>query len=270
MAFYQDPVIQYFVTSSALERIPKQVRRKKSIHLNGSNENIELFLRTVTAVNQLSIHGAVAELSNEAPKDFRAPEKPAALDRLEKMEIPTGLSLADKSTSAQQRRTCCKIWAKIRTIVRRPEVQQNMFWCGFEACRARTIVLNSWKKKDNRCNIYAENTRGTRVRGWIRKNTRIGPILNMKVCYRDDRYSIEVQIPFLSQDHTVSWVRIVNGVDKNVTESMLTGKKEDIASGKPFAKARPRRKPTVTLTSVSILVTERKWFNIETQRSHDH
>ena len=34
---------------------------------------------------------------------------------------------------------------------------------------------------------------------------------------------------------------------------------------KPIAKTRPRRKPTVTLTSVSIPV---KWFNIETQRSH--
>ena len=101
-----------------------------------------------------------------------------------------------------------------------------MFWCGFEACRTRTMVLYFLEqKKDNRCNIYAENTRGTRVRGWIRKNTRIGPVLNIRVCYRDDRYSIEVQIPSLFQDHIVSWVRIVNGVDKNVTESMLTAKK---------------------------------------------
>ena len=72
----------------------------------------------------------------------------------------------------------------------------------------------------------------------------------MKVCYHDDRYSIEVQVPSLFQDNTVSWVRIVNGVDKHVTESMLTTKEEDMASGKPSATARPRQKPTVTLTSV--------------------
>ena len=193
----------------------------------------------MTSASQLSIHGAVADLSNEAPKDFRAPEKPAALDRLEKMEIPTGLSLADKSTSAQQRRTCCKIWAKIRTIVVRPEVQQNMFWCGFWSLSNKdngSILLE--QKKDNRCNIYAENTRGTRVRGWIRKNTRIGPVLNIRVCYRDDRYSIEVQIPSLFQDHIVSWVRIVNGVDKNVTESMLTAKEEDISFGETHCKSK--------------------------------
>ena len=39
---------------------------------------------------------------------------------------------------------------------------------------------------------------------------------------------------------------------------------------KPIAKARPRQKPTVMLTSVSMPVLERKWIDIETQRSHDH
>ena len=94
-------------------------------------------------------------------------------------------------------------------------------------------------------------------------------VLNIKVCYHYDRYSIEVQVPSLFQDHTVSWVRIVNGVDKYVTESMLTTKEEDTASGKLIAKAKPRQKPTVTLTSVSSPVPERKWIDIETQRSHD-
>ena len=61
----------------------------------------------------------------------------------------------------------------------------------------------------------------------------------------------------------------MNGVDKYVTESMLTKEEEDIASGKPIAKARPLQKPTVTLTPVSIPVRERRWTDIETQRSND-
>ena len=91
----------------------------------------------------------------------------------------------------------------------------------------------------------------------------------MKVCRHEDRYSIEVLVQSLFQDRTASWVRIVNGVDTYVTESMLTKKEEDTASEKPIAKARPRQKPTETLTFVYILVLERKWFDIETQRSHD-
>ena len=131
------------------------------------------------------------------------------------------------------------------------------------------------QKMDNRCNICQEytmprNEKETRFKGWILKNTRIGPVLNIKVCYHDDRYSIEVQIPSLFEDNTFSWVRIVNCVDTYVTESMLIKKEEDIASGNPIAEARPRQKPTGTLTSVSIPVLERQWIDIETQRSHDH
>ena len=47
----------------------------------------------------------------------------------------------------------------------------------------------------------------------------------------------------------------MNGFDEYVTESMLTKKEEDIASGEPIAEAGPRQKPTVTLTSVSIPVS---------------
>ena len=67
-----------------------------------------------------------------------------------------------------------------------------------------------------------------------------------KVCYHDDRYSIEVQIPCLFEDNTASWVKIMNGVGKYLTEPRLTEKEEDIASGKPIAKARPRQMPTGT------------------------
>ena len=58
------------------------------------------------------------------------------------------------------------------------------------------------------------------------------PVLNMKGCCHVDRYSIKVQVPSLFQDNTVSWVRIVSGVENYVTESMPTAKEEDVASGK--------------------------------------
>ena len=93
--------------------------------------------------------------------------------------------------------------------------------------------------------------------------------MNIKFCYRHERYSIEVQVPSLFQENTVSWVRNVNGVDRYVTGPMPTAKEENTASVKPIAKARPRQKPTVTLTPVSIPVLEWIWIDIETQRSND-
>ena len=66
-----------------------------------------------------------------------------------------------------------------------------------------------------------------------KKKTRIGPVLDIKVCRHEDQYTIEVLVQSLFQDRTASWVRIVNGVDKYETETMLTKKEEDIASGIP-------------------------------------
>ena len=74
------------------------------------------------------------------------------------------------------------------------------------------------------------NEKGTRIRGWILKNTRIDQVLNLKVCCHDAPYCIQVQIPSLFQDN-------------NVTESMLPTKEEDMASGKPLRKQDQDRSP---------------------------
>ena len=53
-----DPVIRHFVPSVALwERRIMRQRREKEVyrHFNGSDENIELLLRTVISANQLSV-----------------------------------------------------------------------------------------------------------------------------------------------------------------------------------------------------------------------
>ena len=72
------------------------------------------------------------------------------------------------------------------------------------------------------CREYTmpRNDKKTCAKGWILNNTRIGLVLMIKVCYYDDRYNVEVQIPSLFGNNTASWVRIMNGVDKNVTRSM--------------------------------------------------
>ena len=58
----------------------------------------------------------------------------------------------------------------------------------------------------------------------------------------DYRYSIGVQVPSLFQDNTASRVRLVNGVDKYVTESMLTKEEVDIVSGETIAKSKTKVK----------------------------
>ena len=63
-----------FRGSSALERgeLKSKGKGMKTIHYNGTDETIELILRTVISVNQLSVYGAAADLCGELARDSKA------------------------------------------------------------------------------------------------------------------------------------------------------------------------------------------------------
>ena len=106
----------------------------------------------------------------------------------------------------------------------------------------------------------------SQVKGWICGNTKIGPVLDVMVCYHQGRFGVEIKIESLFGDNACSWVRIVNGINKYVTE---TSEEVHVASvgekstGKPVAEARPRQTSNLTLSPVSIPYRQRKWIDIE-------
>ena len=70
---------------------------------------------------------------------------------------------------------------------------------------------------------------------------------------------IEMLIESVFRDGKALRVRIVNGINKNVTETSETISLDNAsyrATGRPVAKARPRLKPAVTLSSISIPLRE--------------
>ena len=123
----------------------------------------------------------------------------------------------------------------------------------------------------NLCREYTllRSEEASRVRGWILLNTKIGTVLDVKVCLHQKRYGIEIMIESLFRDRTVSWVRIVNGNNKYVNETSETIFLENVehrVAGKPVAKAKPRPKLAVTLSHISIPFRERKWIDINPER----
>ena len=64
------------------------------------------------------------------------------------------------------------------------------------------------------------NQKGTRLKGWLQSNVRFGPVFDIEVCDKHGRYSIEVQVQSLFEDHTESLIKLVNGIDKFVREAM--------------------------------------------------
>ena len=188
---------------------------------------VVMLLRTVISASQLSIYGAKADLCDEG-ESWKG--KPAAPDHVEKMEIPTDLSIAENSINAQQRRHPVQEYE--RKFEQLSEDQKLSKLCSDAGLKLveqgqyfYTLDTEEGQHMQHLCRGYTmpRNEKKTRKRGWILKNMRIGPVLNIKVCYHDERYSIEVQVPSLFQDNTVA----------------------------------------------SVLVLVREWIDIETQRSQD-
>ena len=70
-----------FRATSVLERGELKVKGNKSVHCNGREETIQLILRTIISVNQLSIYGAaVADLCKELSDDSEFAVKLAAIE----------------------------------------------------------------------------------------------------------------------------------------------------------------------------------------------
>ena len=88
-----------FQATSSLDRgeLKSKGGGKKTILYNGSEEIVDLILRTIISVNQLSIYGAVADLCNELDPDY------AGSVICESLVIPT--EIANTNTTSRSSRT---------------------------------------------------------------------------------------------------------------------------------------------------------------------
>ena len=121
-------------------------------------------------------------------------------------------------------------------------------------------------KGSRRENTLPRSDESSQVREWIRGNTKIGPALGVAVSHHQGHHGIEIKIESLFRDRTCSWVRIVNGINNYVTETLgviHVASVGERSTGTLVAKARPPPTPTFTLSPVSFPHNERKWMDTE-------
>ena len=119
-------------------------------------------------------------------------------------------------------------------------------------------------------------------KGWIRGNTKIGPVLEVTTSYLQGKYGVEIRIESVNKDNSHSWVRISHGLNKLVTD--LTNKEYDDNEQEPpetktealalktnvlaFAnrskvKAKPRRRTSACSSTRTVRICQRFWTDIE-------
>ena len=123
-------------------------------------------------------------------------------------------------------------------------------------------------------------------KGWIRGNTKIGPVLEVTTCCLQFKYGVEIRIESMNKDHSHSWVRISHGLNKLVTN--LNNNEQDdheqetsdmqsehyalksnarAFASRSKAKAKPQRRTSASSSTKTFPVGERTWTDIEPQHS---
>ena len=119
-------------------------------------------------------------------------------------------------------------------------------------------------------------------KGWIRGNTKIGPVLEVTTCCLQGKYGVEIRIKSVNKDNSHSWVRISHGLNKVVTnmnskdqddneqetsemqfeEYALKLNAGDFAS-RSKAKAKPQKRYSASSSTRTIPIGERTWTDVQ-------
>ena len=104
--------------------------------------------------------------------------------------------------------------------------------------------------------------------GWIRGNTKIGPVLEVTTRCLQGKYGVEIRIKSVNKDNSHSWIRISDGLNKLVTnlnnneqetsemqfeEYALKLNAGDFAS-RSKAKAKPQKRDSASSSTRTILL----------------
>ena len=134
---------------------------KKTLHYIGSEENVELILRAIISVNQLSIYGALGGLCNELHPDY------AECEICESLVIPTEITNTNTTSQSSQSALGNLLQDNFKNVAELLENQKLSKLCkdtGFLK-KIEKGQLFITKKKDLRlCRQRVENTHDTRSR----------------------------------------------------------------------------------------------------------
>ena len=254
-----------FRPRSALERGEWKSKGKgvESIHFNGSDEAIELILRTVISVNQLCVYGAVADLWKELINQrlIRCRETRREWE-LESMVIPTEFLIANfvSHTDAEvQRKLLRQYEQKFAELLEQPKLTELCSNAFFRRILTKDNSSLHLMKKD--LTIWKHHVEGTFYCEMRKHPAGEGGFVETRKWAQSWMWRSAI---IKDVDRTVSWVRIVNGIDNvaEIWEEILVASLENEVQGN-LSKAKPRSKPALTLSLVSILYRERKRIDVD-------
>ena len=273
-----------------VQRSTQEIRRRKlSIHFCADQDTITTVFRTIISVNQLSLYGAVAEMCEEYESFHDRTVKPVVGGQSSSSFVPSVIKpnvLLNSDDPAHKELLLQRYGERIEKLSQQDRLSKfcmdaaflNVVEIGQYFMTKDTADLSQFTDAVA-CREYTlpRDEETSEPKGWIRGNTKIGPVLEVTTCCLQGKYGVEIRIWSLNRDNTHSWVRISHGVNTLVTN--LNNNETEIPEvqleeyalkldAKDFAfrskaKAKPQRREPAGSSPRTLPIGKRTWTDVE-------
>ena len=287
---WQKVVVQFSALRAPLSRgrLKSKGHGKLSIHYAADLKTIATISRIIVYANQLSLYGAVAEMWEECKSCHGRTGRPVVEGQSNPLFVPsvmkTNVPLTDDP--AQEEDLLRRYRQRIDKLSQQDRVSKFCTDAGF----LTTIEVGQYfMTKDTAefsqftdpvaCREYTlpRDENSYEPKGWIRENTKIGPVLDVTTCCLHGKYGVEIRIMTMNKDNSHSWDRISHGLNKLVTN--LNNNEQEISemqleeyalklNASDFAcrskdEAKPQRREPADSSTTTIPIGERCWTDVE-------
>ena len=256
---------------------------KLSIHFAAVQETIETIFRIIVFANQLCLYGAVANMCEEYESLHERTGRLVVMAQsivfsVIKTEVPL-----DCDDQANQDLLLQQCEERIEMLSQQDKLSKFFMDAGFLSVVENgqyfmmkdTGDLTQFNKVACREYTLPREEEAPQPKGWIQRDTKIGPVLEVATTNLHGKHGVEIRIMSSSRDDTHSWVRISHGSNKFVMDlnnddtEIPEQQLEEYAlqlDAKDFAcrtkaKAKPQRREPVGSRIVPI--GRRNWIDIE-------
>ena len=209
--------------------VPRNAQKQR--RWNISKTRLKLFFaQWMISVNQLSIYGVVSDLCDGYSACQARTARPVLAGQSDPLFEPARLLMTTPTPStevpAQE-----KLLQKYKERVERLSQQERLIKLFTDAGFLKTVGVGQYlMTKDTKgfsqfaepvtCREYTlpRDEKSPDPKGWIRGNTKIGPVLEVTTSYLQGKYGVEIRIESVNKDTSHSWVRISHGLNNLVTD----------------------------------------------------
>ena len=198
---------------------------KLSIHFCADEGTIETVFRTNISADQLSIYGAVSDLCEEYKACHVTTERPVMAGQSDPLFVPTS-SLVKTPTPSTDDLAQENLLQVYQERVDKLSQQNRVIKFCIDAGFLTTVDVGQYfMTKDTEefsqftesvaCREYTlpRDEKSSDPKGWIRGNTKIGPVLEVTTSYLQGKYGVEIRIESVNKDNSHSWVRIFSWIE---------------------------------------------------------